>query len=168
MGTSGKRQQSHLKSKWRENRQKVRPKKKEQVRKTDIKAQAAEIAQAAQETIADIEVQAAQQVQSAPEVPATKEMSTMKEVSANQKAKAVAEVEETEPKTVESPVEQTPQPAPRRMSGPIGSSHVMDPGDPLFGLTPVQQVLVSRYPGSGGSTSKSLRSLDTSEVTKKR
>ena len=88
-------------------------------------------------------------------------MSTMQEASANQKAQAVAEVEETEPKTVESPVKQTPQPTPRRMSGPIGSSHVRDPGDPLFGLTLGQQVLVSRYPGSGGSTPKSPRFLST-------
>ena len=79
----------------------------------------------------------------------------MQKASATQKAQAVAE---TEPKTVESLVKQTPQLAPRRMSGPISSSHIRDP---LFGLTPGQQVLVSRYPGSGGSTSKSPRSLST-------
>ena len=128
---------------------------------TDIKAQAAEIAQAAQETLANIEVQAAQQAQSVLEAPVTKEMSTMQEASAMQKAQPVAEVEEIEPKTVESLVKQTPQPAPRRMSGHSGSSQVRDPGDPLFGLTPGQQVLVSRYPGSGGSTPKSPRSLLT-------
>ena len=47
------------------------------------------------------------------------------------------------------------------MSGPIGSSHVRDLGDPLFGPTLGQQVLVSRYSGSGGSTPKSPRSLST-------
>ena len=127
---------------------------------TDIEAQTAEIAQAAQETFADIEVQAAQQAQSALEVPVTKETSTMKEASATQKAQAVAEVEETELKTVESLVKQTPQPAPRRISGPIGSSHVRDPGDPLFGL--------SRYSGSGGSTPKSPRSPLTPVKSPKR
>ena len=128
---------------------------------TDTEAQAAEIAQAAQETLADIEVKAAQQAQSTPEEPVTKEMSTMQGASATQKAQVVVEVEETEPKTVEPLVKQTPQPAPRRMSGPIGSSHVRDPGDPLFGLTLGQQVLVGRYPGSGGSTPKSPRSPST-------
>ena len=54
------------------------------------------------------------------------------------------------------------------MSGPIGSSHVRNPGDPLFGLTPGQQVLVSRYPGSGGSTPKSPRSLLTPVKSPKR
>ena len=128
---------------------------------TDIKAPAAEIAQAAQETLADIEVQAAQQEQSALEASVTKGTSTMQEASATQKAQAVAEVGETEPKTVESLVKQTPQPAPRRMSGLIGSSHIRDPGVSLFGPTPSQQVSVSRYPGSGGSTPKSPRSLLT-------
>ena len=46
-------------------------------------------------------------------------MSTMQEAS----AQAVAEVKETELKTIESLVKETPQPAPRRMSGPISSSH---------------------------------------------
>ena len=85
----------------------------------------------------------------------------MQKVSTTQKTQAVAEVGETEPKTVESPVKQTPQPAPRRMSGPIGSSHIRDPGDPLFGPTPGQQVLLSRYPASGRSTPKSPRSSST-------
>ena len=98
----------------------------------------------------------------------TKETSTLQKASATQKAQAVAEVGETELKTVESPVKQTPQPAPRRMSGPISSSHVRDPGDPLFGLTPGQQVFVSKYQGSGGTTPKSPRSPSTTVKSSRR